>query len=40
MEILGITGYRGDVNVMNFDGNIVDGGCNEEVLNDGVGGKN
>ena len=28
-------GDRRDVNVMNVDGDIVDGGCNEEVLGDG-----
>ena len=26
----------GNVNVMNVDGDIIDGGCNEEVLSDGV----
>ena len=35
-EIGGTAGYWGDVNVMNVDGDIVDGGCNEEVLSDGV----
>ena len=35
-EIGGTAGYRGDVNVMNVDGDIVDGGCNGEVLSDGV----
>ena len=29
-------GDRGYVNVMNVDKEIVDGGCNEEVLSDGV----
>ena len=38
-EIRGTTGYRGDVNIMNVDGDIVDGVCNGEVLSDGVGGK-
>ena len=29
-----LSGYhRGDVNIMNVDGDIVDGGCNGEVLN-------
>ena len=29
------TGYRGDVNIINVDGDIVDGDCNKEVLSDG-----
>ena len=33
------TGYKGDVNIMNVDGDIVDGGCNGEVLSDEVGGE-
>ena len=39
-EIRGTTGYRGDVNIVNVDGDIVDGGCNGEVLSDGVGREN
>ena len=39
-EIRGTTGYRGDVNIVNVDGDIVDGGCNGEVLSDVVGGEN
>ena len=35
-EIGGTSGNRGDVNVINVDGDIVDGGCNEEMLSDGV----
>ena len=35
-EIGGTDGYKGNVNVMNVDGDIVDGGCNEEVLSDRV----
>ena len=35
-EIGGTTGYREDVNIVNVDGDSVDGGCNGEVLNDGV----
>ena len=35
-EIGGTAGYRGDVNVINFKGDIVDGGCNGEVLSDGI----
>ena len=31
-EIGGIAGYKGDVNFMNLDADIVDGGCNEKVL--------
>ena len=38
-EIEGITEYRGDVNIVNVDGNIVDGGCNGEVLSDVVRGE-
>ena len=38
-EIEGTAGYRGDVNVMNVDGDIVDSCCNREVLSDGVGGE-
>ena len=34
------TGYRRDVNIVNVDGDIVDGGCNGEVLSDGVGREN
>ena len=39
-EIGGTSGYRGDVFNMNVDGDIVDGGCNGEVIriSDGVGG--
>ena len=36
-EIGGKTGYRGDINIMNVDVDIVDGGCNGEGLSDGVG---
>ena len=32
----GIAGDMGDVNVMNIDRDIVDGGCDKEVLSDGV----
>ena len=39
-EIEGTTGYRGDVNIVNVDGYIVDGGCNGEVFSDVVGGEN
>ena len=35
-EIRETTGYRRNVNIMNVDGDIVDGGCNGEVLNDEV----
>ena len=35
-EIGETAGYRGDVNVMNVDRDIVDDGCNGEVLSDGV----
>ena len=35
-EIGGTAGYRGDVNVMNVDGDIVDSGCNVEEFTDGV----
>ena len=38
-EIRGKTGYRGDVNIVNVDGDIVDDGCNGEVLSDIVGGE-
>ena len=31
-EIRGITEYRGDVNIMNVAGDIVDGGCDGEVM--------
>ena len=37
-EIGGTTGYRGDIIIMNADGDIVDDGCNGEVFCDGVGG--
>ena len=37
-ETGGTTGYKGDVNIVIADGDIVDGGCNGEVLNDVVGG--
>ena len=33
-EIGRTTGYRGDVFNMNVDGDIVDGGCNGEMLSD------
>ena len=39
-EIRWTTGYRGDVNIVNVDGDIVDSGCNEEVFSDVVGGEN
>ena len=39
-ELGGTSGYRGDVNIMNVDGDIVDGGCNAEVLSDVVGEEN
>ena len=35
-EIGRTTGYRGDVNIVNFDRNIVEVGCNGEVLSDVV----
>ena len=35
-EIGGTAGDRGNVNVMNVDGDVFDGGCNGEVLSDGV----
>ena len=35
-EIEGLAGDRGDANVMNVDRDIVNGGCNGEVLSDGV----
>ena len=35
-EIGGTAGYRGDVDVVHFKGDIVDGGCNGEVLSDGI----
>ena len=35
-EIGVTTGYKGDVNIMNFDGDIFDDRCNGEVLSDGV----
>ena len=35
-EIKGTGGYSWDVNVINIDGDVVDGGCNGEVLSDGV----
>ena len=38
-EIGGTTKYRADVNIMNVDGSIVDGGCNGEMLTDVVGGE-
>ena len=38
-EIGGTGGYRRDVNVMNVDGDIVDGGSNGEALSDGVTGE-
>ena len=38
-EIGRTEGDRGDVNVMNVDGNIVDGGCYGEVLSGGVTGE-
>ena len=34
-EIRGTTGYRGDLNFMNVDEDIVDSGCNGEVISDG-----
>ena len=34
---IGGTGYRENVNIMNVDGDIVDSGCNGEVLSDRVG---
>ena len=37
-EIGETTEYRGDINFVYVDGDIVDGGGNEEVLSDGVGG--
>ena len=38
-EIRGTAGYRGDVNIVNLDGDIVNGGCNGDVLSDVVGGR-
>ena len=38
-EIGGTAGYKGDVNVMNVGGDIVDGGCIGEVLSDRVVGE-
>ena len=38
-EIVGKTGYRGDVNIINVDGDIVEGDCNGEMLSDGLGGE-
>ena len=35
-EIRGTAGDRGDVNVKNVNGDIVEGGCNREVFSDGV----
>ena len=35
-EIKGTTGYGEDVNIVNVDRDIVDGGCNGEVLSDRV----
>ena len=32
-------GYRGYVNIMNVDGDVVDGGCNGKVLSDELEGK-
>ena len=39
-EIRDTTGYRGDVTIINVDGGIVDGGCYDEFISYGVGGKN
>ena len=38
-KIGGTTGCRGDVNIMNVDGKIFDGGCDGEELSDHVGGE-
>ena len=38
-EIRGTAGDREDINVMSMDDDIVDGGCNGEVLSDGVMGE-
>ena len=35
-EIRRTAGDRGDVNVKNVNGDIVEGGCNREVFSDGV----
>ena len=39
-EIGGTNGYRGNINIMNIDGDIVDGSCDGEVLCDEVEGEN
>ena len=35
-EIGRTTGYRGDINIMNVDRDIIDGGCDGKVLSDRV----
>ena len=36
-EIGGTTAYKGNANIINIDGDIVDDSCNREGLSDGVG---